>query len=92
MHTVLQLGGTCSAKQEVANPGLATASLPGSAVLQCIVGWAGNGYICGKDTDIDGFPDEKLRCTDRKCRKVGRHLDLPSEELGSVRKTGQCGA
>ncbi|XP_025066099.1 cartilage oligomeric matrix protein [Alligator sinensis] len=41
----------------------------GSISCVCIVGWAGNGYICGKDTDIDGFPDEKLRCTDRKCRK-----------------------
>ncbi|XP_060641077.1 cartilage oligomeric matrix protein [Anolis sagrei] len=41
----------------------------GSLVCVCIVGWAGNGYICGPDTDIDGFPDEKLRCTDKKCRK-----------------------
>ncbi|XP_020636619.3 cartilage oligomeric matrix protein isoform X1 [Pogona vitticeps] len=41
----------------------------GTLACVCIVGWAGNGYICGKDTDIDGFPDEKLRCTDRKCRK-----------------------
>ncbi|XP_074834409.1 cartilage oligomeric matrix protein [Carettochelys insculpta] len=41
----------------------------GTISCVCIVGWAGNGYICGRDTDIDGFPDEKLRCTDRKCRK-----------------------
>ncbi|XP_066492493.1 cartilage oligomeric matrix protein [Tiliqua scincoides] len=41
----------------------------GTLACVCIVGWAGNGYICGKDTDIDGFPDEKLRCTDRRCRK-----------------------
>lgn len=41
-----------------------------SAVFQCLVGWAGNGYVCGKDTDIDGVPDEKLRCSDKKCRKV----------------------
>lgn len=41
-----------------------------SALFQCLVGWAGNGYICGKDTDIDGVPDEKLRCSDKKCRKV----------------------
>uniref|UniRef100_A0A3Q4GN83 Si:ch211-43f4.1 n=1 Tax=Neolamprologus brichardi TaxID=32507 RepID=A0A3Q4GN83_NEOBR len=34
-----------------------------------IVGWAGNGYVCGPDTDIDGFPDEKLDCPDSNCNK-----------------------
>lgn len=38
---------------------------------QCAVGWAGNGLLCGRDTDLDGFPDEKLRCSERQCRKVG---------------------
>lgn len=37
---------------------------------QCGIGWAGNGYLCGKDTDIDGYPDEKLKCKDSNCRKV----------------------
>lgn len=37
---------------------------------QCGIGWAGNGYLCGKDTDIDGYPDEKLKCKDSSCRKV----------------------
>uniref|UniRef100_A0A803V2X5 Cartilage oligomeric matrix protein n=1 Tax=Ficedula albicollis TaxID=59894 RepID=A0A803V2X5_FICAL len=41
----------------------------GSLSCQCLVGWAGNGYVCGKDTDIDGVPDEKQRCSDKKCRK-----------------------
>ncbi|XP_050766353.1 cartilage oligomeric matrix protein [Gymnogyps californianus] len=41
----------------------------GSISCVCLVGWAGNGYICGKDTDIDGVPDEKQRCSDKKCRK-----------------------
>uniref|UniRef100_A0A803TZ25 Thrombospondin 3 n=1 Tax=Anolis carolinensis TaxID=28377 RepID=A0A803TZ25_ANOCA len=30
----------------------------------CNVGWAGNGNICGRDTDIDGYPDEPLPCID----------------------------
>ncbi|XP_035247245.1 thrombospondin-4-B [Anguilla anguilla] len=41
----------------------------GSISCMCGVGWAGNGYLCGKDTDIDGYPDEKLKCKDPTCRK-----------------------
>uniref|UniRef100_A0A671QEW8 Thrombospondin-4-B n=1 Tax=Sinocyclocheilus anshuiensis TaxID=1608454 RepID=A0A671QEW8_9TELE len=41
----------------------------GTITCQCGIGWAGNGYLCGKDTDIDGYPDEKLRCRDPTCRK-----------------------
>lgn len=37
---------------------------------QCGVGWAGNGFMCGEDTDIDGFPDEKLPCPETPCQKV----------------------
>ncbi|XP_062867158.1 thrombospondin-4-B [Trichomycterus rosablanca] len=41
----------------------------GTITCQCGIGWAGNGYLCGKDTDIDGYPDEKLRCRDPNCKK-----------------------
>uniref|UniRef100_A0A8C5BHD4 Thrombospondin 4 n=1 Tax=Gadus morhua TaxID=8049 RepID=A0A8C5BHD4_GADMO len=41
----------------------------GSVTCQCGIGWAGNGYLCGKDTDIDGLPDEKLKCKDPSCKK-----------------------
>ncbi|KAG7276767.1 hypothetical protein CRUP_001908 [Coryphaenoides rupestris] len=37
--------------------------------FQCGIGWAGNGYLCGKDTDIDGYPDAKLKCKDSSCKK-----------------------
>ncbi|CAM9296544.1 unnamed protein product, partial [Lampetra planeri] len=42
----------------------------GKIECQCGVGWAGNGYLCGPDIDIDGFPDEKLDCPERNCAKT----------------------
>uniref|UniRef100_A0A3B3TQM8 Thrombospondin 4b n=1 Tax=Poecilia latipinna TaxID=48699 RepID=A0A3B3TQM8_9TELE len=50
----------------------------GSISCQCGIGWAGNGYLCGKDTDIDGYPDEKLKCKDANCRKVQLYLTFLS--------------
>ncbi|XP_078740467.1 thrombospondin-3-like isoform X1 [Lampetra fluviatilis] len=43
----------------------------GDVSCTCNVGWAGNGYVCGTDADIDGYPDEALPCTDndKHCRK-----------------------
>uniref|UniRef100_A0A3Q2CYC6 Thrombospondin 4a n=1 Tax=Cyprinodon variegatus TaxID=28743 RepID=A0A3Q2CYC6_CYPVA len=41
----------------------------GSISCVCGVGWAGNGYVCGKDTDIDAYPDDKLLCRDNNCNK-----------------------
>ncbi|XP_030647646.1 thrombospondin-4a [Chanos chanos] len=41
----------------------------GSISCRCNIGWAGDGYICGKDTDIDDTPDRKLECTGPNCRK-----------------------
>ncbi|KAM4052828.1 thrombospondin-4-like isoform 2-T2 [Anomaloglossus baeobatrachus] len=41
----------------------------GTIACMCKVGWAGNGLVCAKDTDIDGFPDEKLRCSQLRCKK-----------------------
>ncbi|XP_026994206.2 thrombospondin-4a [Tachysurus fulvidraco] len=41
----------------------------GSLSCSCNIGWAGNGYVCGKDTDIDAYPDRKLPCQDTFCKK-----------------------
>ncbi|XP_078600596.1 cartilage oligomeric matrix protein-like isoform X2 [Branchiostoma floridae x Branchiostoma japonicum] len=41
---------------------------PGQYKCECKVGWGGNGFLCGPDTDIDGYPDEALPCSDPKCR------------------------
>ncbi|XP_066118013.1 thrombospondin-3 isoform X4 [Saccopteryx bilineata] len=36
----------------------------GAVSCLCNVGWAGNGNVCGPDTDIDGYPDQALPCMD----------------------------
>ncbi|KPM12068.1 thrombospondin-4-like protein [Sarcoptes scabiei] len=35
---------------------------------QCKIGWAGDGKICINDSDLDGWPDQDLGCSDRHCR------------------------
>uniref|UniRef100_A0A803T6V3 Thrombospondin 4 n=1 Tax=Anolis carolinensis TaxID=28377 RepID=A0A803T6V3_ANOCA len=35
----------------------------------CGIGWAGDGFVCGKDVDIDGYPDEELPCSLETCRR-----------------------
>ncbi|XP_040511384.1 thrombospondin-4 isoform X1 [Gallus gallus] len=41
----------------------------GEVTCICGIGWAGDGYICGKDIDIDGYPNEELSCPSESCRK-----------------------
>ncbi|XP_051924791.1 thrombospondin-4a [Hippocampus zosterae] len=41
----------------------------GSIGCACGVGWAGDGYKCGKDTDIDAYPDNTLDCPGNNCNK-----------------------
>merc|ERR1712121_229695 len=38
-------------------------------LCKCNVGSAGDGEVCGSDTDLDGFPDVELSCNDIHCRK-----------------------
>ena len=33
----------------------------------CLPGWAGNGFVCGKDDDADGWTDDEILCEDVKC-------------------------
>ncbi|KAH8377867.1 hypothetical protein KR093_007592 [Drosophila rubida] len=44
---------------------------------RCSVGWAGNGQICGRDRDLDGWPDESLNCAEPHCRR-DNCPDLPN--------------
>ncbi|XP_062845237.1 thrombospondin-3b [Trichomycterus rosablanca] len=45
--------------------------LSSDIICVCNVGFAGNGNICGADSDLDGYPDEALPCmdNDRHCRQ-----------------------
>lgn len=36
---------------------------------QCAVGWAGNGLICGRDTELGRLPRREVRCSERQCRR-----------------------
>ncbi|XP_004522857.1 cartilage oligomeric matrix protein isoform X1 [Ceratitis capitata] len=36
---------------------------------KCNVGWAGNGFLCGRDRDLDGWVDFDLNCADIRCRR-----------------------
>ena len=35
---------------------------------KCVPGYAGNGFLCGIDTDQDGIPDNDLDCDNRFCK------------------------
>ncbi|XP_055332011.1 cartilage oligomeric matrix protein-like isoform X2 [Paramacrobiotus metropolitanus] len=36
---------------------------------ECKVGFAGDGKMCGRDSDLDGFPDNALPCNELHCRQ-----------------------
>jgi len=46
-------------------------------ICKCKIGWAGDGFICGPDRDLDGWPDFDLPCQDPKCR-MDNCIDTPN--------------
>uniref|UniRef100_A0A8C9PSL7 Thrombospondin 4 n=1 Tax=Spermophilus dauricus TaxID=99837 RepID=A0A8C9PSL7_SPEDA len=67
----------CKTERNCRNPELNPCSVnaqcieerQGEVTCVCGVGWAGDGYVCGKDVDIDSYPDEELPCSARNCKK-----------------------
>jgi len=43
--------------------------------LKCTVPFVGNGVVCGRDSDGDGYADMKLDCDDPQCEQVGFCID-----------------
>ncbi|XP_047996687.1 cartilage oligomeric matrix protein-like isoform X2 [Leguminivora glycinivorella] len=34
----------------------------------CAMGYTGNGTVCGRDSDLDGYPDQQLNCPEARCK------------------------
>ena len=44
--------------------------------LQCAASFVGDGKICGKDSDEDGYPDMQLNCNDTHCIQVCTYITV----------------
>ncbi|XP_014256700.1 cartilage oligomeric matrix protein [Cimex lectularius] len=58
---------------------------------KCNIGWAGDGFICGVDTDLDRWPDYDVGCSHGRCRKDNcPHIpnsgqeDADGDQMGDV--------
>jgi syndecan 4 len=56
---------------------------------KCKVGWAGDGFLCGNDKDLDGWPDIDLGCSDIRCRK-DNCVNVPNSGQEDADSDGLC--
>jgi len=61
--------GTACEKRPCHPDATCTDSSNGAYYCTCKGGFAGNGKLCGRDSDSDGIPDDELQCNERMCRK-----------------------
>jgi len=58
------------------------------AVCECHLGFAGNGIFCHRDSDMDGYPDKALNCSERNCKK-DNCPDLPNSGQSDLDNDGK---
>lgn len=67
---------TCHRYAECVYLGLASEAL---FKCVCAVGFAGDGFVCGDDSDLDGWPNHRLPCKQNAtyhCQKVAQRVIL----------------
>ena len=63
-------------------------SLPGTYKCECKSGYAGDGSVCGIDSDLDGYPDAKIGCSEKYCQ-VDNCPSVPNSGQEDTDKDGE---
>ena len=60
-------------------------------MVQCVNGWAGNGFICAEDPDQDGMPTVAQACDEFTCNRDNcPHVPNSGQEDNDSDWIGQC--
>lgn len=79
----VQIPGACPDGVTVCDKNAICRSIGGRRYgCKCKVGFAGDGFFCGSDRDLDGWPDQDLRCPSMMCRQD----NCPSVPVSGIRR------